>query len=65
MTRGGSFLLLLEVRLKGLFLCLPCIVVFVVMFLVAVIDIHHQSIYILKQGRFSLFLDRDRILDLI
>ena len=39
-TGGGSFFLLLGVRLKGLFLCLPCTVVFTVLFSVAVIDSH-------------------------
>jgi len=37
-TRGESFSLLPRVRLKGLFLCLPCTVVFAVSFPVAVID---------------------------
>jgi len=37
-TGVGSFSLLPGVRLKGLFLCLPCTVVFAVSFLVAVID---------------------------
>ena len=39
-TRGGSFSLLPRVGLKDLFLHLPCIVVFTVSFLVAVIDSH-------------------------
>jgi len=39
-TGGRSFSLLLEVRLKGLFLCLPCTVAFAVSFPVAVIDSH-------------------------
>ena len=39
-TRGGSFSLLLGVRLEGLFLCLPCTVAFAVSFPVAVIDSH-------------------------
>ena len=65
MTGGESFLLLLEVRLKSLFLHLPCMVAFIVMFLVVVIDSYCQSIYILEQGGFSLFPDRNRILDLI
>jgi len=39
-TRGGSFSLLPEVRLKGLFLRLPCMVVFTILFPVAVIDSH-------------------------
>ena len=39
-TGGGSFSLLLGVRLEGLFLCLPCIVAFVVPFPVAVINSH-------------------------
>ena len=39
-TGGGSFSLLPEVRLEGLFLCLPCTVVFTVSFLVVVIDSH-------------------------
>jgi len=39
-TRGGSFFLLPGVELEGLFLCLPCMVVFAVSFLVAVIDGH-------------------------
>jgi len=39
-TGGGSFSLLLRVRLEGLFLCLPCMVVFTVSFPVAVIDSH-------------------------
>ena len=39
-TRGESFSLLPEVRLEGLFLCLPCMVVFTVSFPVAVIDSH-------------------------
>ena len=39
-TGGGSFSLLLGVRLKGLFLRLPCMVAFTVSFPVAVIDSH-------------------------
>ena len=39
-TRGGSFSLLPGVRLKGLFLRLPCTVAFIVSFPVAVIDSH-------------------------
>ena len=39
-TGGGSFSLFLGVRLKGLFLRLPCTVVFTVSFPVAVIDSH-------------------------
>ena len=39
-TGGGSFSLLPGVRLKGLFLHLPCMVVFAVLFPVAVIDSH-------------------------
>jgi len=39
-TRGGSFSLLLEVRLEGLLLCLPCTVAFAVSFPVAVINSH-------------------------
>ena len=39
-TRGGSFSLLPGVRLEGLFLCLPCMVVFAVSFPVVVIDSH-------------------------
>ena len=39
-TRGGSFSLLLGVRLEGLFLHLPCMVAFVVSFPVAVINSH-------------------------
>ena len=57
--------MLLRVRLKGLFFGLSCMVVSMVMIPVAVINSHCQSIYFLKQGGFSLFLDRDRILDLI
>ena len=64
-TEDGSFFLLPEVRLEGLFLCLPCTVVFAVSFLVVVIDSHCYSIHILEQGGFFLFLGRDRILDLI
>ena len=37
--------------------------VFAVTFPVAVINSHYQSIHILEQGGFSLFLGRDRILD--
>ena len=40
-TGGGSFSLLPGVRLEGLFLCLPCTVVFTISFPVAVIDSHH------------------------
>ena len=40
-TGGGSFSLLPGVRLEGLFLCLPCMVAFAVLFLVVVIDGHH------------------------
>jgi len=40
-------------------------VAFVVMFPVMVIDSHCQSIHVLEQGGFSLFLGRDRVLDLI
>ena len=39
-TGGGSFSLLLGVRLEGLFLCLSCTVAFTVSFPVAVIDSH-------------------------
>ena len=39
-TRGGSFSLLLEVRLEGLFLHLPCTVAFMVLFPVVVINSH-------------------------
>jgi len=39
-TRGRSFSLLLGVGLEGLFLCLPCMVVFTVSLLVVVIDSH-------------------------
>jgi len=39
-TRDRSFSVLPRVRLKGLFLCLPCTVAFVVSFPVAVIDSH-------------------------
>ena len=39
-TGGGSFSLLPGVRLKGLFLRLPCVVAFMVSFPVAVIDSH-------------------------
>ena len=39
-TGGRSLSLLPGVRLKGLFLCLSCTVVFTVSFLVAVIDSH-------------------------
>ena len=52
-------------RLKGLFLCLSCIVAFVVMFLVAVINSHCQSIHVLERGGFSFFLGKDRVLCLI
>ena len=37
--------------------------VFVVVFPVVVIDSHYQSIHILEQGKFILFLDGDRILN--
>ena len=47
-TRGESFLLLLRIRLKSIFFCLSCMVVFVVMFLVAVIDSYCQSIHVLE-----------------
>ena len=40
-------------------------IVFAVIFLVMMINSHCQSIHVLKQGGFSLFSDRDRILDLI
>ena len=40
-TGGGSFFLLPEVRLKGLFLHLLCTMVFVISFSVVVIDSHH------------------------
>ena len=62
-TRGRSFLLLPRMRLENLFLCLSYIVVFTVIFLVVVINSHYQSVYVLKQGEFFLFLGRDRILD--
>jgi len=39
-TGGGSFSLLLGVRLEGLFLCLPCTVAFTVSFPVVVINSH-------------------------
>ena len=54
-----------RMRLKGFFFCLPCMVVFMVTFPVVVINSHHQSIHVLEQGGSSLFLDRDKILDLI
>ena len=37
-TSKGSFILLLEVRLESLLFCLPCIMVFAVVFPVAVIN---------------------------
>jgi len=40
-TGGGSFFLLPEVRLEGLFLCLPCTVAFAISFPVVVIDSHY------------------------
>jgi len=40
-------------------------VAFAVIFSVVVIDSHCQSVHVLEQGGFSLFLGRDRILDLI
>ena len=40
-------------------------VAFAVTFQVVVIDSHCQSIYVLEQGRFTLFLGEDGILDLI
>ena len=55
--------MLLRVRLKNLFLYLPCIVAFVVIFPVVVINSYHLSIYILEQDEFFLFLDGDVILD--
>jgi len=58
-----SFILLLEMRLESLFFCLPYTVVFIVTFPVVVINSYCQSIYVLKQGRFTLFLGGDRILD--
>ena len=61
---GGSFYLLLRVRLKDLFLYLLYIIVFAVIFLVAVINSYYQSVHVLEQDRFSLFLGRDRILNL-
>ena len=61
----ASFLLLLRVRLEGLFLCLPCMVVFTVMFPVVIINSYCQSIHVLERGGFFLFLGRDKILDLI
>jgi len=64
-TRDGSFLLLLRVRLKSLFLYLSYTVAFAVIFPVAVINSYYQSIHVLEQGRFFLFPDRDRILNLI
>ena len=63
MTRNRSFSLLLGVRLKSLFLCLPCMVVFTVIFPVVVINSHCQSIHILEQNGFSLFSDRDMVLN--
>jgi len=65
MIRGESFSLLLGVRLKGLFLYLPYMVAFAVIFPVAVVDSYCQNIHILKQDGFFLFLDKNRILDLI
>ena len=53
--------LLLEVRLESFFFHLPSMVVFVVMFSVIMINGHHQNVYILEQGGFSLFLSGDRI----
>ena len=38
MTRGRNFTMLLEVRLKSLLLHLSCIIAFVIMFLVAMIN---------------------------
>ena len=54
-----------KVRLKSLLFYLPGTVTFAVMFPVAIINSYCQSIHILKQGGFSLFPDRDRILNLI
>jgi len=65
MTGGKSFHLFPRMRLKSLFLHLPCIVAFIVMFPVVVINSHCQSVHILKRDGFSLFLGRNRILDLI
>jgi len=65
MTRGGSFPLLPGVRLKSFFLHLLCMVAFMVMFPVVVINSHCQSIHILEEARFFLFSGRNRILDLI
>ena len=53
--------LLLEVRLESFFFHLPSMVAFVVIFSVIMINGHHQSVYILEQGGFSLFLSGDRI----
>ena len=65
MIRDESFSLLPEVRLKGLFLHLSYTMAFAVIFPVAMIDSYCQNIHILKQGGFFLFLDSNRILDLI
>jgi len=64
-TSRESFTLLLKVRLKSLLFYLPGTVTFAVMFPVAIINSYCQNIHILKQGGFSLFPDRDRILNLI
>jgi len=63
MTRDRGFPLLLEVRLKSLFFCLPSTVAFMVTFPVVVINSHCQSIHILEQGGFFLFSSGDGILD--
>jgi len=57
--------LLPRVKLKGFFLCLPCMVAFMVTFPVVVINSHCQGIHVLEQGRFSLFPGRDKVLELI
>ena len=54
-TGGGSFSLLLGVRLEGLFLCLPCMVAFTVSFPV-VVKIVDGGLYFIFSFHFILFL---------
>jgi len=60
-----AFTLFPEVRLKSFFFYLSGTVVFMVTFLVVVINSYHQSIHVLEQDRFILFLGEYKILNLI
>jgi len=55
-----SFILLSKVRLKNLFLCYLYIIVLIIL-----INDYYRSLHILEQGLLTLFLDENRILNII